>query len=37
MSQTTPTWRTPLLILIVGCILTLAMGVRQMAGLFCNR
>lgn len=35
MSQTTPTWRTPLLILIVGCIiLTLAMGVRHTAGLF---
>ncbi len=34
MSQTT-TWRTPLLILIVGCIiLTLAMGVRHTAGLF---
>ena len=35
MSTTNTTWRTPLVILIVGCvILTLSMGVRHTAGLF---
>jgi MFS family permease len=35
MSTTNTTWRTPTLILIVGCIiLTLSMGVRHTAGLF---
>ena len=35
MSTTNTTWRTPLVILVVGCvILTLSMGVRHTAGLF---
>ena len=35
MTTTNTTWRTPLVILIVGCIiLTLSMGVRHTAGLF---
>jgi MFS family permease len=35
MSTTTTNWRTPLIILIAGCvILTLSMGVRHTAGLF---
>ena len=35
MNAPTNTWRTPLLILIAGClILTLSMGVRHTAGLF---
>ncbi len=35
VSTTNTTWRTPLVILIVGCvILTLSMGVRHTAGLF---
>jgi len=35
LSTTNTTWRTPLVILIVGCvILTLSMGVRHTAGLF---
>jgi len=35
MSNSTSTWRTPLVILIAGCIiLTLSMGVRHTAGLF---
>jgi MFS family permease len=35
MTPTSQTWRTPLIILIAGCvILTLSMGVRHTAGLF---
>jgi len=35
VSTTNTTWRTPLVILVVGCvILTLSMGVRHTAGLF---
>ena len=35
MTLTKPIWRTPLIILIAGCvILTLSMGVRHTAGLF---
>ena len=35
MNTTTTTWRTPMVILLVGCIiLTLSMGVRHTAGLF---
>ncbi|MBS1144510.1 MAG: transporter [Proteobacteria bacterium] len=35
MTSTNSTWRTPLIILIAGCvILTLSMGVRHTAGLF---
>ena len=35
MTSTNNTWRTPLVILTVGCIiLTLSMGVRHTAGLF---
>ena len=35
MSTTKTSWRTPTVILVVGCIiLTLSMGVRHTAGLF---